>query len=78
MREIAISKFKATCLAELERVNRTKSPLRITKRGKPIAEIAPPAAVQPLKGWGSMRGTVEYLADITGPVGALDDWWAKP
>jgi len=78
MREIAISKFKATCLAELERVNRTRVPLRVTKRGKPIADIAPPASAPPLKGWGSMKGTVEYLGDISGPAGAFDDWWAKP
>ena len=34
MEEIAISKFKATCLAVLEQVRLT---------GKPVAEVAPPA-----------------------------------
>jgi antitoxin (DNA-binding transcriptional repressor) of toxin-antitoxin stability system len=40
---IAISKFKATCLAELERVRQTGQPVRITRFGKPVADIVPPA-----------------------------------
>jgi hypothetical protein len=31
---MAISKFKATCLATLERVRRTGRPLRVTRFGK--------------------------------------------
>lgn len=42
METISISKFKATCLAVLERVRRTGQPIRVTKFGKPIAEIGPP------------------------------------
>ena len=37
MEEIAISKFKATCLAVVERVRKTRKPIRITKFGKPVA-----------------------------------------
>jgi len=37
-----VSKFKATCLARLERVRRTGRPLLITKRGVPIAQVVPP------------------------------------
>ena len=74
MREIAISKFKATCLAELENVRRTRKPLRITRFGKPIAEIVPPAAPS-RKSWiGCMEGTAEIVGDIVGPVGAFDGW----
>lgn len=43
MEEIAISKFKATCLAVLERVRRTNQPIRVTRFGKPVAEIIPPS-----------------------------------
>ena len=42
MDSMAISKFKATCLATLERVRKTGRPLRVTRFGKPIAEICPP------------------------------------
>ena len=39
---IAISEFKATCLAVFERVRRTGASALITHRGVPIAEITPP------------------------------------
>ena len=38
MEEMAISKFKATCLAALERVRKTRRPIRVTKFGRPIAD----------------------------------------
>src|SRR5436309_12337738 len=43
METMAISKFKATCLATLERVRRTGRPLRVTRFGKPVADVVPPA-----------------------------------
>jgi prevent-host-death family protein len=42
MQEIAISEFKAKCLALLEQVRATKKPIRITRFGKPVAEVIPP------------------------------------
>jgi len=41
MREIAISKFKATCLAVIEDVQKTRRAIRVTKRGKTIVELFP-------------------------------------
>ena len=43
MEEIAISKFKATCLAVLERVRRTGKPILVTRFGKPVAEVVAPS-----------------------------------
>ncbi|MEP7362188.1 MAG: hypothetical protein ABI972_02950 [Acidobacteriota bacterium] len=74
VREIAISKFKATCLAELESVRRTRTPIRITRFGKPIADILPPT-IAPQKSWlGCMEDTMKIVGDIVGPVGAFDGW----
>ena len=74
MREIAVSKFKATCLAVLEDVRRTGAPVRITRFGKPVAEIVP-ASPQAVKSWlGSMRDSAEIQADIVKPVGAFRGW----
>jgi antitoxin (DNA-binding transcriptional repressor) of toxin-antitoxin stability system len=36
MEEVAISEFKAKCLALLQRVNKTKKPIRVTRFGKPV------------------------------------------
>lgn len=72
---IAISKFKATCLAVLERVRQTGKPIVVTKFGKPVAEIVPPSTEPRGSGWlGSMRGTVRYLGDIVSPASDLQDW----
>lgn len=69
MEEVTISLFKAKCLSLLERVRRTQSPLRITKFGKPIAEVVPPSPEQPKPSWiGSMRDKGEILGDIVFPV----------
>ena len=65
MEEIAISKFKATCLAVLERVRKTHKPVRITKFGRPIAEMVPPSAPAKHLGWlGVMKGTAQINGDI--------------
>ena len=77
MREIAISKFKATCLAQLEDVRKTGRPLRVTRFGKPIADIQPPAVKKAGDWLGCMEGTAEILGDIVGPVGAFDNWHVR-
>ena len=72
-----ISKFKATCLALLERVRRTGRPLRVTRFGKPVADIVPAAPERPEAGWiGAMRGTLEIRGDIVGPSSDLTEWEA--
>ena len=69
MEEIAISKFKATCLAVMERVRKTRQPVRVTRFGKPVAEIVPPSPPRNDGSWlGCMEGTVEIIGDITGPT----------
>jgi len=42
MEEIVISKFKATCLAAMERVRKTRKPILVTRFGKPVAQVVPP------------------------------------
>lgn len=74
METIAISKFKATCLAVLERVRRTKKPVMITRFGEPVAEVVPPSAPPRPKSWvGSMTGTARILGDIVSPVSNEND-----
>lgn len=69
MQEIAISEFKAKCLSLLERVSKTKTPLRVTRRGKAIADVVPAAPETEERSWiGSMSGSVEIVGDIVSPV----------
>jgi len=75
MKEIAISKFKATCLEVLERVRKTRTPILVTRFGKPIAEVQPPSASKPAGDWlGSLAGTAKILGDIVSPASDADDW----
>lgn len=70
-----ISKFKATCLATLERVRRTGRPLRVTRFGKPVADIVPPAATAARTAWlGALKGTARITGDITMPSSTLVTW----
>jgi prevent-host-death family protein len=75
MEEIAISEFKAKCLAILENVRLTKMPVRVTRFGKPVAEIVPPTAVMDRAKWiGSMKDSTEILGDIISPANDEDEW----
>ena len=77
MESMAISEFKAKCLAVLERVRRTKKPVLITRFGQPVAEVVPPSEIPRPKSWiGSMVGTAKILGDIVSPVGEQSDWEA--
>lgn len=69
MREIAVSEFKAKCLSLLEEVKKTKTPLRITRRGIPIADVVPAFPKAEEKAWiGSMTGSLKIIGDIVSPV----------
>ena len=74
MKEIAISKFKATCLSVVDEVRRTGKPVRITKFGKPVAELTPCRPAKNKSWLGRMRGTAEITGDIVGPLDTYDNW----
>ncbi len=66
-RVVPAGRFKAECLALLDRVEQTGEPLVVTKRGRPVAEVVPirtPAR--------SLKGSVTVRGDIVGPI--LDAW----
>jgi prevent-host-death family protein len=75
MQTLPVSKFKATCLAVLERVRKTGEPLLITKYGVPIAQILPPPLPPPPaeSAFGAMVGTAEEIGDILLPL-PEEDW----
>jgi prevent-host-death family protein len=77
MQEIAISEFKAKCLALLDQVCKTKRPIRVTRFGKPIAEVIPPSSVQGRAAWiGSMKDSVKIVGDIISPASEESEWEA--
>lgn len=75
MESIPVSKFKATCLAVLQRVKRTGRPVLITRFGKPVAEVGPPTQRVAQSDWlGSMAGRIELASDIIHPVADAKIW----
>jgi prevent-host-death family protein len=65
--QITAAEFKAKCLRLMDEVSKRRTPLVITKRGKPIAKLVPVEA-EPIDPFGCMAGTVKILGDITSPI----------
>jgi prevent-host-death family protein len=76
MQEIPISKFKATCLAVLERVRETGEPIVVTRFGHPIAQIVPPEEAKQTPRFGTGVGSITIHGDIVGPISDISDWEA--
>jgi prevent-host-death family protein len=67
--QVAISEFKAKCLALLEDVDKTKISLLVTRRGRPIAEVIPTSPNMEERTWlGSMSDSMEITGDVVSPV----------
>ncbi len=75
MEEIRISKFKATCLAVLDRVGKTRKPVLVTRFGKPVAQIVPPPPPDRREDWlGCMKDRGQILGDIIAPAAEASEW----
>ena len=69
IREVAISEFKAKCLSLLEQVSKTKTPLRVTRRGQALADVIPASSDVEERNWmGSMSDSTEIIGDVVSPV----------
>jgi hypothetical protein len=63
MEEIAISKFKATCLAVLENVRKTGKAIVVTRFGEPMAEVLRMRPGRRRIGWVRWRERVKESAE---------------
>jgi len=55
-------------------VRKTGIPVRITRFGRPVAEVVPAGPIKKASGLGCLKGTAEISGDIVGPVGAFGGW----
>lgn len=75
MEVITISKFKATCLAVLDRVKRTGQAVVVTRRGEPIATIGPPPIPEQTGSWlGCFKTRGSIVGDIISPASDESEW----
>jgi prevent-host-death family protein len=75
MENVTISKFKATCLALLDKVKKTGQPILVTRKGEPIAQVLPPPPPKRAASWlGSFKGSGEIVGDIIAPAMDENAW----
>ena len=71
--EVSVSRF--TCLALLTKVKRTWRPILVTRKGEPIAQIAPPPPPEKPAAWlGSFSATGRITGDIVSPTVPDSEW----
>jgi prevent-host-death family protein len=70
-KQIGAGDFKAKCLHLLDEVAQSRTPLVITKRGRPVAKLVP-VDDGPVDIYGCMAGTGRILGDIIGPLDDLE------
>ena len=67
MKTVKASEFKAKCLQLMDEVAETGEPIVITKKGKPVARLAPIS--DGLKSiLGLHKDQIEFLGDIMSPI----------
>jgi prevent-host-death family protein len=73
-RTIPAGEFKAKCLALMDEVQMKRTPITITKNGKPVASLVP----APFEGedpiFGFFAGRAKIVGDITAPLYADKEW----
>ena len=75
MKTMRAGEFKARCLKVMDQVQKTREPLVITKRGKPVAKLVP--ADRPTTDvFGCLQGVVRIVGDLESPVVLPEDWEA--
>lgn len=78
--KISVSEFKAKCTQMVREVASHPYTVEITNRGKVVAVVSPPPEEppeDPKAFWGSLHGSVTYIApDFDEPLGD-EDWEAS-
>jgi prevent-host-death family protein len=70
--KVTATEFKAHCLRLMEQVRRTRKPVLITKRGRVVAQLAPPPP-EAIKPWLRLRGSVVSARDVVSPAVRVRD-----
>ena len=73
MKTVIISEFKAKCIAILKEAQRTREPIVVTRRGKPLARLEPLFEDAPRRQLGAVQGRMEIRGDIV--TADFDDEW---
>jgi prevent-host-death family protein len=73
MKKMPAGEFKARCLALMDAVNKTREPILITKRGRPVAKLVPADKAEQ-DFIGRLEGQVRVAGDIESPIEPAEAW----
>ena len=73
MKTIPAGEFMSKCLQLMDDVQRTRKPITITKRGKPVAKLVP-VEQQKDEWFGRLKGRVRIVGDIESPIDPPEAW----
>ena len=73
MKTMLVSEFKAKCIAALKEVQRTREPMLITLRGKPLVTVQPVDARGQGKRLGGLKGRMTIRRDLV-KLDTTADW----
>lgn len=74
MKTLPAGEFKQTCLRLLDEVGESGEPIVITKRGKPVAQLAPVERGQHEDWLGAMHDRGEIRGDLIAPALEPSEW----
>jgi prevent-host-death family protein len=72
MNHVGVTEFKAKCLRMIEEVRKSRSPLTVTRRGRPVVTIHPVKDEEPAEG---LEGTILYQDEDLFSTG--EEWEAE-
>ena len=72
--EMPAGEFKSKCLKLMDEVQASRTPIVVTKHGKPVVTIVPFEEKRPFP-FGDMKGLITIKGDIVGPLG--EPWEAE-
>ncbi len=73
MKKMPAGEFKARCLTVMDDVNKTREPVLITKRGRPVAKLVPAEKVE-TEFLGRLEGRFRAVGDIESPIDPPEAW----
>ena len=77
MKTMPAGEFKQTCLRVLDEVRDTGEAVVITKRGEPVAQVAPLERTEDSDWRGALRETGSITGDLVAPSSGLEEWEAE-
>lgn len=72
-RAVPAGEFKAKCLGLMDQVAKTRQPLTVTKRGKPVVRIIP-VEEEAIELFGCLSHRFEISGDVESPILPASSW----